>query len=92
MVNGISSGVNQVQLFNATNAFKTAAAKPQSQIMPEPQVAEGVNVNDSQNILKNLDVDEVKKYASMTGENNLSDDDIKYGLVYGRSVMADWMV
>lgn len=92
MVNGINSGVSQVQLFNATNAFKTAAAKPEAPIKQEPQVSDGVKVNDSQNILKNLDIDEVKKYASMTGENNLSDDDIKYGLVYGRSVMADWLV
>lgn len=92
MVNGINSGVSQVQLFNATNAFKTAAVKPQATVAQEPQVSDGVKVNDSQNILKNLNIDEVKKYASMTGENNLSDDDIKYGLVYGRSVMADWLV
>lgn len=92
MINGIGSGVNPVQLFNATNAFKTATVKPQPEIDQEPQVSDGVKVNDSQNILKNLDIDEIKKYASMTGEENLSDDDIKYGLVYGRSVMADWVV
>lgn len=92
MVNGISSGISQVQLFNATNAFKTATIKPQSPITQEPQVSDGVKVNDSQNMLKNLDIDEIKKYASMTGEENLSDDDITYGLVYGRSVMADWVV
>lgn len=91
MVNGINSGINPVQLFNATNAFKTAAAKPEEQVQQEPQVSDGVSVNDKQNILKNLDIEEIKKYASLTGEENLSDEDIQYGLVYGRSVMADWL-
>ena len=44
------------------------------------------------NILKSVNVDEIKKYASISGEENLSEDDIKYGLIYGRSVMADWVV
>ncbi len=77
---------------NATNAFKAASAKPQEPAIAEPQVSEGTNVNDARNLFKNIDVDEVKKYASMSGEKDLSEEDITYGLVYGRSVMADWVV
>lgn len=91
MVNGISSRINSVQLLNATNAFKTASNPPSDETQ-EPQVSDGVKVNDSQNILKNLNTDEIKKYASLAGEENLSDEDIRYGLIYGRSVMADWVV
>lgn len=97
MVNGINmggaSGINPVQLLNAANAFKSAAAvKPQSAAAAAPEVSEGINLNASNSILKNVDVNEIKKYASMTGESNLSEDDIRYGLTYGRSVMADWVV
>ncbi len=92
MVSGINSGISPIQLINATNAFKAASAKVQEPEVLEPQVSEGVNVNDSKNILKDINVAEIKKYASMTGEENLSDEDIKYGVIYGRSVMADWVV
>lgn len=91
MVNGINSGINPVHLFNATNAFKTASAKPEP-VQEQPQVSEGVNLSDNESMLKTVDVKDVKKFASMIGEENLSDDDIKYGLTYGRSIMADWVV
>lgn len=93
MVSGINSGISAIQLINATNAFKAASAvKTQEPAVVEPQVSEGTDINDSKNLLKNINVDEIKKYASMSGEENLSEEDIKYGLVYGRSVMADWVV
>jgi len=39
----------------------------------------------------NIDVEDIKKYAKYMGEN-LSIDDINYGLMYGRSVIADYSV
>jgi hypothetical protein len=38
-----------------------------------------------------IDVAEIQEYASLMGEN-LSIDDINYGLMYGRSVIADFCV
>ena len=38
-----------------------------------------------------IDVAEIQKYANSMGEN-LSIDDINYGLMYGRSVIADFCV
>ena len=37
----------------------------------------------------NIDVAEIQKYANLMGEN-LSIEDINYGLMYGRSVIADF--
>ena len=37
----------------------------------------------------NVDVEEIQKYASIMGEE-LSIEDINYGLKYGRSVIADY--
>ena len=92
MVNAVGSGISPIQLINATNAFKAASAKVQEPVMPEPQVSEGTNINDAQTLLKNIDVEDIKKYASLSGEKNISEEDIKYGLTYGRSVMADWVI
>ena len=36
-----------------------------------------------------INVEEIRQYASSMGEN-LSIDDINYGLMYGRSVIADF--
>ena len=92
MVNAINSNINSIQFHTATNAFKAAAAKPVEEIKEiEPEISEGIATNED-SILKKLDLEDVKKYASLVGENDISEDDIKYGLTYGRSVLADWLV
>lgn len=88
---GQSSNVSAIQLINAANAFKNnaAVAKP---IQPqEPFTPEGTNLNDDNDILKGQNVDEIKKFAELAGENELSEDDIKYGLSYGRSVIVEYL-
>ena len=40
--------------------------------------------------LKNIDVDEIKKYASSVGETSLSNEDIAYALKFGRSVLINY--
>jgi hypothetical protein len=89
MVNQISSTVSAIQLLNAANAFKNTQSV-QKEIKPEPQVSEGIDLNDD-SILKSQNIDEIKKYAELAGENNLSEDDIKYGLSYGRSVIVEYI-
>ena len=89
MVISINSGISPIQLLNATNAFKAIDKKPEEL---QEEISEGVNLNDNNNLLTEIDAKDVRKYASMMGENSISDDDIKYGLTYGRSIIADWVV
>lgn len=89
MVQSISNNINPIQLMNALGAFRaTEQAKENSRI---PETSDGINVNDS-NLLQNQNVDEIKQFAQTVGEDNLSNEDIQYGLTYGRSVIADYSI
>ena len=41
------------------------------------------------NVFKGVDIDDIKKSAQSIGEE-ITEEDIKYGLTYGRSVLADY--
>lgn len=84
---GIKS-VNTVQMFNALNAFKPKEATSEEPLLQE--VSEGLDVEGSKDILKNQNLDEIKNIAQSVGESEISDEDIQYGLTYGRSVIADY--
>lgn len=89
MVNSVStSNINPIQMFNAVNAFKSSG---QIQDNSVPEISDGLDINDN-NILKNQDTQEIKQFAKIAGEESLSDEDIQYGLTYGRSVIADYMI
>lgn len=91
MVNSIgSSNINALQMFNAVNAFNKSSGNIQENNIA-PEISDGIDINDS-NILKEQDLDEIKQYAKIVGENNLSNEDIQYGVTYGRSVIADYMI
>lgn len=85
-------GNNSLQMVNALNAFKSDSVtnKDKSNFM-DIDTSNGVNLTDNNNLLNNIDVNEVKNFAQKIGETNLSDEDIKYGLTYGRSVIADYL-
>lgn len=82
------SNVNPVKMFNAVNAFKTAQAPVKEE--PLQEVSEGLAINES-GILKDKNLDEIRQFAKIAGEENISDEDIKYGITYGRSVIADYI-
>lgn len=89
MVNSVgTSNINSIQMFSALNAFKTAQAKPIEQSILD--VSDGIDINED-SLLRNKDVSEIKKFAEMAGESNISEEDIKYGITYGRSVIADYI-
>ena len=89
MVSSISTqNVNSVQLFNALNSFKTTPTKPE-QKTEVIQDEVGTKVKEDR-WLKNIDVDEIKKYASSVGETSLSNEDIAYALKFGRSVLINY--
>lgn len=77
-----SSSIN----FNtATKAFEASKKAPeQTQDFKEEDMALM-----EKKPAKTVDVADIQKYADMVGET-LSIDDINYGLMYGRSVIADY--
>lgn len=89
MVNSIQSNINPVQMFNALNAFKATESVEKQPNIVEP--SNGIEINDS-SILENQDVNEIKEFAKIAGEQNLSNEDIQYGVTYGRSVIADYVI
>lgn len=90
MINPIStSNINPIKLANAVNAFKSESNNNEI-IMPE--LSAGLNINDSEEIFKGKNLEEIRNIAKIAGEDNLSNDDIQYGLTYGRSVIADYVI
>jgi len=90
MLTGISTGAsNTIKSFTASNAFKFTqdATKKETD-----STSSGVELNDNNFLLKNQDLSEIRNYAKIVGEDNLSDEDIKYGLTYGRSVIAEYVI
>lgn len=94
MLNGISTGAaNSIEAFNAFNAFKSAQnALNNDRTKFEDNTSSGVDLKDNNIILKDQNVEEIKNIAKFAGEENLTDEDIKYGLTYGRSVIADYVI
>jgi hypothetical protein len=89
MVNAVvNNNINPVQMFSAMNAFKSSGQIQDTSKIVEP--SDGIDIND--NILKNQDLSEIREFAKIAGEENLSTEDIQYGVTYGRSVIADYMV
>ena len=87
MISAVGQG-NNVQRFAAVNALKNNAniTKPETQVQEEtaPVVA-------PKGLLDRVDVADIRKNAEYVGEFNISDEDIKYGLMYGRSVIAEYL-
>lgn len=87
-----SSNINSVQQFSAVNAFRSNKnLKPAEEIQEKPEVSSGVKTTSTPSLLERIDVNDVRKYAETVGEFNISDEDIKYGMLYGRSVIAEWL-
>lgn len=90
MINSIgSSNINPIQMFNAVNAFKTSEKILDSNDIQD--VSDGIDINDT-SILDTQNLEEIKEVAKVAGEEELSNEDIQYGLTYGRSVIADYMI
>ena len=81
--------VNTVQQFSALNAFKSNQNVQKNE--EEQQVVSGTQTEGAKKLLDRIDINDVRKCAKYVGEFNISDDDIKYGLLYGRSVIAEYI-
>ena len=88
------SSVRQNNVSNLQNLTNLNISKyaPKKDLEQKTEVENlGINTRSSKNVLQNIDLVELKKYAGYAGETNLTDEDIKYGLIYGRSVIADYL-
>ena len=91
MLEGISTGsVNSIKTFTAANAFKAAQNALNNQNKIEDNTPSGVDLKDNNILLKDQNLDEIRDIAKFAGKENLTDEEIKYGLTYGRSVIADY--
>ena len=90
MLSGIET--NSIQQFSALNAFKSARTLPKKEEeSAKPEVSQGTETTTAKSLLDRIDVNDVRECAKTVGEFNISDDDIKYGLLYGRSVIAEFL-
>lgn len=86
---------NNVQRFAAVNSLKTSASqlnKPADNSVNSAieNTSDGLK-SAPKSLLERVDVADIRKCAEFVGEFNISDDDIKYGLMYGRSVIAEYL-
>ena len=85
-------GNNSLQMVNALNAFKADSnVNKDGNNFANIDTSNGTNLADNNNLLNKIDVNELRNCAQKVGEMELTDDDIKYGLTYGRSVIADYL-
>lgn len=89
---------NNVQRFSAVNALKSSANfGVNNDKETSTDLAEVIDDSSSavktapKGLLDRVDVSDIRKNAEYVGEFNISDDDIKYGLMYGRSVIAEFL-
>ena len=86
---------NNVQRFSAVNALRTSANllnKPAEETQESivDKTSDGTK-SAPKSLLERVDVADIRKCAETVGEFNISDDEIKYGLMYGRSVIAEFL-
>ena len=89
ITNAVASSLSKLNLNSASRQ-----QKPQTQETVQPIVdikEEDSKLIDTKKIQNSIDVAEIQKYANYMGEN-LTIEDINYGLMYGRSVIADYSV
>lgn len=94
----ISTSLSKLNLTTAKRAFEVQSDdKNSSEVELQSVKKSDIELIDDKIINKKaqknnnaIDVQEIQKYASYMGEN-LSIDDINYGLMYGRSVIADFI-
>ena len=86
-----TSEVNSVQQFSALNAFRTNKTIKPAEENNKVETSQGINTTSTPNLLEKIDVNDIRECAKTVGEFNITDEDIKYGLLYGRSVIAEWL-
>ena len=86
---------NNVQRFSAVNALRSEASRLNKSAENEQnsvidKTSDGTK-SAPKSLLERVDVADIRKCAEFVGEFNITDEDIKYGLMYGRSVIAEYL-
>ena len=93
----ITNSLSKLNLTTAKRTFEAHKEENKPEVELQDIKKDDIQLIDDKNVNKNakktsgnaIDVQEIQKYASYMGES-LSIDDINYGLMYGRSVIADF--
>lgn len=85
----VAASISKLNLNTAHRAFEAQKSKNEESI--EEVYEEEASIQPADSSKLNIDVEDIQKYAKYMGEN-LSIDDINYGLMYGRSVIADYSI
>ena len=93
MIAGINSNISSLQMLRAQNAFSQAKKAPEKQeVVPQvEEEKESISSIKSSTPLERLQdkiIDEIR--GDLTSINDeITDEDIRYGLTFGRSVLID---
>jgi len=89
--NLIASSISKLNLNTVNNAIAQKPKQKNEQTPVEEEIfKEDSKLSQSDNAPKSpVDVKEIQKYAGMIGED-VTVEEINYGLMYGRSVIADF--
>ncbi len=90
MISSINTNRSE-SLQNLTNVNTSKYRSDNGSGVEEREENIGINTRSGKNLLEKVDLVELRKYAESAGEFNITDDDIRYGLIYGRSVIADYL-
>lgn len=94
----IASSISKLNLNAANKAFEVQKSEENTPNIELQEIKkDDIQLIDEKKVQKTVEktgaaainVEEIQKYANSMGEN-LSIDDINYGLMYGRSVIADF--
>lgn len=91
----VSQSLSRLNLNNINRSNKSGGKeeindKITSSELIEEKTATSTEINNDKSN-SNINIEEIQKYASLMGEN-LSIEDINYGIRYGRSVIAEYSV
>ena len=93
MINAVNSNISSLQLLRAQNAFNQAKKAPEkADTAPQQEEIKeeisSINPTSTVEKLQTQIIDEIR--GDLTSINNeITDEDIRYGLTFGRSVLVD---
>lgn len=86
---------NNVQIFSAVNALRSSSAQlratEKDNNIADIKSESTITTSAPKSLLDRIDVADIRKCAEYVGEYNITDEDIKYGMMYGRSVIAEFL-
>jgi len=92
MISSINSNISSLQLLRAQNAFAQARKAPEiKELSPVEEFKEDTSLPKAGTTLETLQnkiVDEIRDDLTNINQD-ITDEDIKYGLTFGRSVFVD---